>query len=956
VAATALAAQSWFHAGTVIATGDGTLPVGTAWLGRLFLSWTWSGSDLGSPSSLEPQLPWAAIVALTQAVGLPSEIAQRFWYSALFVGAAIAAFALLNALKVRPEAAVVGSLAYIFNGYVVSTVSANPVYLCALVLLASFPALLLAVATKKMRIFVCVLLFASSAPLLGYVYLNPPLLGLIGVSVVITSALIAIWLGWSGFRPVLRCAVFAIPLTFALSAYWLLPALVQLATVRSSELAQASSWLWTEGRSTIANALWLNTAWGWHFPEYYPFSNLYGQLPLSLIKFSLPALAFAPLAFSLERRGSEDQPVAAKARVLPLFAATAALSLIILSTGTNAPGSLVFNVLYNLPLGWLLREPGRFLMGVGLCYAVLIALTLDYVIASGKTARRSGVARMVKATAGAVACLLVLAPGFPLINGGVVPDRRPLLPPAHVVLPAYWEDMARYVNAVTDKGSLLVLPPDDFYQMPYRWGYYGNDGFITNMISRHVIIPNEQGYLTTQRELIDAVGLAAQATVDHDWISVQRILRVLGAPFLLVRQDIDTSFPQRRIVSPAVLSNALQSNPNFVLVHRAGPLELFRLTDLAGLQLEIATHLATVDNATPDLRILKYLPEDTALIQGKPRDGVPAIQQLPDVSVWDEHDGLLSYVVTELPGWTYRTVSLGVKRPQTVTSTSHVDQPLEEMPLGSGRVKLSLKTSSVLRNGDFKAGLWNPVGNCHDVLGTGDLEHLDAQLVTGAAPTGASALRLSASQDSACEAQWLSWKGGPVRVSMLVRHVSGDPPRICLWQLEIQRCADTPAIPDKSGWINYRMLVTPDEKVRTIGIFLYADAASSGQTTVNEYAGVTALEISGPATYAVIAQPKVELTPNPIAVLHTTFSSYWRTDLGTQPILVDGLLNGWSMGGDQRISSIKYAPGIWVRLSQLVSLVVAVTIVSAIVIFVGWTVVRRATVRLRRQKGIDNAS
>src|SRR5207302_944668 len=140
--------------------------------------------------------------------------------------------------------------------------------------------------------------------------------------------------------------------------------------------------------------------------------------------------------------------------------------------------------------------------------------------------------------AGVGAAGLVLVSAFPLITGAVVPDRRPLLPPAHVVLPPYWQEMTAYINALGERGSLLVLPPDDFYQMPYRWGYYGNDGFIANMISRPVILPNEQGYLTTQTELVSAVSSATQALADHDWAALQSIMGALESPLILVRQDI----------------------------------------------------------------------------------------------------------------------------------------------------------------------------------------------------------------------------------------------------------------------------------------------------------------------------------------------------------------------------------------------------------------------------------
>ena len=64
---------------------------------------------------------------------------------------------------------------------------------------------------------------------------------------------------------------------------------------------------------------------------------------------------------------------------LGIAASATALFLVLLSTGTRLPGVLVFASLYQLPLGWLLREPGRFLILAGLAYSVLLALTTEAV-------------------------------------------------------------------------------------------------------------------------------------------------------------------------------------------------------------------------------------------------------------------------------------------------------------------------------------------------------------------------------------------------------------------------------------------------------------------------------------------------------------------------------------------------------------------------------------------------
>jgi hypothetical protein len=209
--------------------------------------------------------------------------------------------------------------------------------------------------------------------------------------------------------------------------------------------------------------------------------------------------------------------------------------------------------------------------------------------------------------------------------------------------------MASYLNRAAPPGNLLVLPEDDFYQMPYTWGYYGADAFITGLIARHVVDPVAQGYAPAAQELRDAVGLVQQGLLAHDWSSAQRTLTATGTPLLLVRGDVNDAFPGRNITPPAALERALGEDKDMRLVHRFGKLELFALRrsiSPAGT----ATRYATVNSATPDLRDLAVLPSGTALISSPMRKVVPAVLQVPPVSQWQRAADELKTSVVEPPG------------------------------------------------------------------------------------------------------------------------------------------------------------------------------------------------------------------------------------------------------------------------------------------------------------------
>ena len=115
-----------------------------------------------------------------------------------------------------------------------------------------------------------ILLLGASAPLLGYVSLNPPLVFMIG-ALLASTPLLAGWLdGRAAARRALRTLALGVPLLALASSYWLVPTLLQLKIDATSTLANTSSWIWTEGRATLANGFWLNNTWGWKFAEYLP--------------------------------------------------------------------------------------------------------------------------------------------------------------------------------------------------------------------------------------------------------------------------------------------------------------------------------------------------------------------------------------------------------------------------------------------------------------------------------------------------------------------------------------------------------------------------------------------------------------------------------------------------------------------------------------------------------------
>jgi len=909
------AVQTWYTPGTALAGGDLAPPNGTAWLGKLFSPWVWSGSDLGRPGNLETQLPWAAVLWLVHSAGGSSMVAQRLWFTTLFTGAALGALWLLRLLRASWVAATVGSLLYLFNPFVLSDVGTNPVLLAALMLVVIVPAIVVSVCSGRWRARSGTLALVASAPLIGYAYQNPPLLLAVAAAGVVAAVMSVIWLGAPALRRAARLLVLAVPLAAAASLYWLVPSIEQVHFDATQQLSALSSWTWTESRSTLANAFWLNTSWAWPFKYYVPYSSHYSAFPLSLLRYALPLIGFAALGFRYERSSRS-------LRQLTLVASGASASLLVIffSTGTRLPGSLVFDPLYRLPYGWLLREPGRFLLLAGVGYTVMAGVTVDTWIGHLDSAlgllrrwsnRRRAAIRIVVGMV--IAAVAALAPGYPLAFGAVAPGPRPdALPSTHVRVPRYWTDLANYLNGPKSApGNLLVLPPDPFYQVRYTWGYYGNDSFITDMIERNVVDPVGQGYGAAGPALIAGVDQVASTLLAGDSLDTNRILRALGTPDVLVRGDISPYGSVASVDSPQALDIALGSDPAMELVRRFGPLSLYRLRASTAMMGDVRSDVpyATTLSRTPNLLDLSALPEGTAIITHRPIPAVPALVQVPSIAMWKLQGGDLRTVLQLPPGRSYALYEVGAQ---------HQAPMATNLPVGTtttaGMLHISVQSAPThvtaslsmpagvneIADGSFTSGGWGAVGNCDAVPGT----HPQLAARLGSAPRGefGKALILSADVDIACVAKDLQWHGGPVLLTLTARRITGNAPTICVWEEGPNRCAELPALSPSHRWQTYQQIITPPDGTRGLSLFLYAAAGPGRTKTVDAFAAISVHRLPAVPVAVIVASPtRGDHRPPVLTTASSTYSPAWVVNGAAEHVAVNGMANGWLSSGDRSL-------------------------------------------------------
>lgn len=884
----ALLCQSWFKPGTAIAGGDTTPPIGTAWIGDLFSRYAWTG-NLGGPGQAQGNLPWAALDWLVHGLGGSGALSQRLWLSLLVAGVILAAAALLRSFGVSPLAGAIGAIFYLLNPFTLSSVGINDVWLVAMALLPALCAVVMAYAKGSFALWQVFLVLVLAAPFLGFAYDNPPLVGMLAAAFILSPFLARLWLGRLGGRKAFRAVVVGGLLIISVSAYWIIPAKIAVADVASGTLSSISSWGFTELRSTIANGLWLNDSWGWHYATYYPYASQFSRFPLLLVRVLVPVAGLSVLAVTNIR----DRALAKVSGTLALVA----LAVVFLSTGTRSPGSLIFDRLYDLPYGWLLQIPGRFLMVSALCYAVLLAFLVEHL----RIARRAGVLShssrrlhlafggpraVTFASLGIIA--VVLASSYPIWTGSMISGRQAGFPSTHVHVPPYWTETASYMNRHGPAGSMLVLPPDDFYAMPYTW-YYGNDGFIVNLFKRHVVDPSGQSYDKVSTQLLNATALEASELVAHDFGAARRILEATGTPLVLVRGDIEAHFLGRHIVSPRSLASSLSADPEMHLVYRNGPLSIFGVVR----PFTQPTSFATTTTTQPDLLGLLLLPHSTALVTSPPIVGHTALYQLPPVSGWQVHGSQLVTSVVERPGWTYRAVVLGAHGTSTIGSTG---VSATTIVAGSGRRELELHLdlgSSILTDGTFADGLWQPhVGNCNDAV-PAPRGSLTAKVLSHGGPSGEPALLLSAAMDGACEAKALSWTHGSLFLKMdTASGNSQSPPSMCLWEEPEARCAPVPSMIPSTRWRPYTAIVKPPPGTNHLLLFLYAMKIEPGPAT-ELYSRITVRSITHDPVVEVIAHPTTDRSGTRLITIPDGYASGWKAVGAGRHVEVDGMRNGW---------------------------------------------------------------
>jgi len=560
--------SQWFSPGRLLAGGDNFPPVlidPGMWMQRMRYAWDLAG--LGGPNSLIQVLPQIVFNYLLRLVFAPAEAQHVFYaflYAAQFLSMVVFVLTILPGHRV---AAYLAALFYCFNPFVV-LVPPGYLGLFQLAYLPYMAALFIRAATRPLNMrFLAV--FAVSAGVSGVLFVNPPLfaLFLLFAGLMICYVISHQWRRDS--RVLLRVALLA-GLFILANVYWIAQAYFVLFGSGHQQVAvtQAQDWSFVVRRSSILNMFWLNPTWAWDY--YYPYAPVYKTPILELTVF-LPAL----LAFSSLLNRSIPRRI-----VLP--ATSVALVLLLVSTGLHGPWQVINLFLYqHLPLFWLFREPdNKFPILILVFYAPLIGYQAEWL--SEQVLRVSMLRPRPRGRLVARACLLsvlgvaFVVTAFPLVTGAVVGRSFASSTKTGVALPGYWYKLKDYLSQRDVHGGVLLLPNDDFYQMPYSWGYYGADvvagEFLPNRIFT-LIVGN--GYLSSISSSTDLNAGIMRALKSSNHATILPYLAVQGIKYIVQRNDIVADQPGRHILPPQQVRSYLKAQPYLHFVRSFDQLDLY---------------------------------------------------------------------------------------------------------------------------------------------------------------------------------------------------------------------------------------------------------------------------------------------------------------------------------------------------------------------------------------------
>ncbi len=537
-------------------------------------------------------LPSRLSMAFLQIIGVSIVISQKIYYYVLFTASGLSMYFLSSTLlkgKNNRVAALASALFYMMNPFSLSVVW--QAHYTALMFAYPLLPLILLFYIKglhgqnklKYAILIGIATVAFSSA-----FMDPPEAA--SAIIVCFSYFLAFIIynknNKSKVKHAFQFTALALFLVLILSAWWSLPG----AFYFQNHIAQAnpvgsessiSQFTGGSASSTILNSFRLL---GWYFinakvysDPNYSWSGVYFALPLLLIGFLIPIIAYLSLLF---------RPL----KKTVVFFSLLSIVGIFLSKGTAPPfGGVNLWFFIHIPLATSFRAQfEKFGSIIALSFAFLIGVAFNElyvrVKTSGNSYQNKDLLRKNKlssfiikklkrpALAVVVVSLLILifvVYAFPFWTGDVIYPGGNYIPSARIQVPNYYNDAANWINNQTGDFRILSLPPRLGGFSAYNWtnGYAGSDPLEEYYFNKPIIWGNSLDNDYIQQ----TIGMFSNNNIS---LSMAKVLSSLNVKYILVHQDWDTKYAQN-IPSPDFYISILNNQSGFRLERTFGKLDFY---------------------------------------------------------------------------------------------------------------------------------------------------------------------------------------------------------------------------------------------------------------------------------------------------------------------------------------------------------------------------------------------
>jgi len=564
----------WLSQGYIIAKGD-AFPF---WFNPSRTlsndAYLWSVHNMGNTNTMGSFLLYEVIWLSLRSLELNVGFIQIFFQIFFFMGGGVSMYYLSKTVypnfKLSP---LISSIFYMFNFFVLRSRLND-----GMTWIYTFLPLLMALLIKIMNATYqqnsraankTIIYFAIVSTIsLSFASINPP-------NVIIAVLILAILLLYYLItqRKNIRQLVLGIAKLTAISTplnvWWIIPVLNYYLWSPSQLNPQISvaAWSWTHVRASFLNLFWLNGSWDWS-PEYVPYIGSYSNPLLTILTFVPFFLAATALLFKTNKSRFNA------------YIMLAILAFLFLAKGLHDPLSQLNLLLYTYIPGMIMfREPAsKFTMALMPFLALLIGYAAHHIIniKIGKHKPNN----LTKTMATACLILVFIIGTYPLVTNPIE-TKTPQLPySSYIKIPDYWYKATDWLNNQPGDYKILITPPDDFYQMPYTWGYFGTEEFLARFIQKPILLTYYAPYIINP-ETATTLDYLGKTIAYNKTAEFKALLDLLNIKYILQRNDIQSNFTStgRNIIPSDEMQTFLTQQPYICLAQKFGQLDIYEYTN-----------------------------------------------------------------------------------------------------------------------------------------------------------------------------------------------------------------------------------------------------------------------------------------------------------------------------------------------------------------------------------------